>query len=206
MAGAVKIAALVGATLVGAGAGVSRPPAPTVTGARVVSGPVVSLRFSVPAQRARFRCSFDSPRLHPCPSRLRVTLSPGRHLLRVQAVDRQGRIGPQVRVFVITAAPSIRVGRGPVNLAVGAGSVWISNIEAGTVSRVDAASGRVGATIAVGGKPAGVAATDTAVWVGNFATPVLTRIDPARNAVAARIDLGGLPLGPAVAPDGAVWV
>jgi len=36
----------------------------------------------------------------------------------------------------------IRVGRTPVGIAVGHGSVWVANIDDGTVSRLDARNGR----------------------------------------------------------------
>ena len=49
----------------------------------------------------RFRCSFDSPRLHACAARYSQRLAVGRHVLRVQALDSDGAASPVVRVGVI---------------------------------------------------------------------------------------------------------
>jgi YVTN family beta-propeller protein len=59
----------------------------------------------------------------------------------------------------------IEVGRSPVGVAVGAGSVWVANESDGTVSRIDPATNTVIATIAIGGAPQGIAVSDTTVWV-----------------------------------------
>ncbi len=60
---------------------------------------------------------------------------------------------------------SIRVGDGPVDVAVGAGGVWVANSRDGTVSRIDPQSNRVIATIRVGHSLQGIAVGGGAVWV-----------------------------------------
>lgn len=200
-----------------ASAAAVQPSAPAVRGARTVSaGSAVSLQLTatergIASSRLRFRCAFDTTRLHACRTRVRARLTPGRHLFRARAVDLRGRTGPLARVTLIVRAPvpeapEITVGASPVNLAFGAGSVWVSNNGGGTVSRIDPAAGRVVATVDVGGAPAAVASGGGSVWVGNFGNSLLARIDPSTDAVAGRLDLGGQPLGPAVAADGTVWV
>ena len=57
------------------------------------------------------------------------------------------------------------VGRRPLGIAVGAGSVWVANSGDGTVSRLDEATGRVTDTIAIGASPQDVAVADGRVWV-----------------------------------------
>jgi YVTN family beta-propeller protein len=60
---------------------------------------------------------------------------------------------------------SIRVGDGPVDVAVGADGVWVANSRDGTVSRIDPRSNKVIATIRIGSSPQGIAVGAGAVWV-----------------------------------------
>ena len=60
---------------------------------------------------------------------------------------------------------TIKVGVGPLGVAVGSGAVWVVNNGAGTVSRVDPVTNEVVNTIEVGGTPRGVAVGEGAVWV-----------------------------------------
>ena len=53
----------------------------------------------------------------------------------------------------------------PSWIAVGSGSVWVSNTSDGTVSRIDPASGRVVATIPVGPNPGAIVVGEGSVWV-----------------------------------------
>jgi class 3 adenylate cyclase/DNA-binding beta-propeller fold protein YncE len=75
----------------------------------------------------------------------------------------------QPKVFRIAAGPSAAVtgsfpvGRGPSGVAVGAGAVWVANSRDGTVSRVDATSGKV-ETIRLGASPGGIVAAFGSVW------------------------------------------
>jgi YVTN family beta-propeller protein len=60
---------------------------------------------------------------------------------------------------------SIRVGDGPVDVAVGAGGVWVANSRDGTVSRIDPQSNQVTSTIRVGHSLQGIAVGGGFVWV-----------------------------------------
>jgi YVTN family beta-propeller protein len=60
---------------------------------------------------------------------------------------------------------SIRVGDGPVDIAVGAGGVWVANSREGTVSRIDPQSNQVIATIRVGHILQGIAVGGGFIWV-----------------------------------------
>ena len=60
---------------------------------------------------------------------------------------------------------SISVGDGPTDVAVGGNAVWVVNSLDGTVSRVDAETKRVVATITIGNEPRRVAASEADVWV-----------------------------------------
>jgi YVTN family beta-propeller protein len=53
----------------------------------------------------------------------------------------------------------------PLELTAGAGALWVTNYDAGTVVRVDPASGKVTSTIRVGGHPFGIAFGANRVWI-----------------------------------------
>jgi hypothetical protein len=75
----------------------SGPSKPIVRGPRSVrKGKRVVLRFSATdalAGGVRYKCAVDSRRLRNCPAVLRLKLRPGRHVVRVRAVDRLGNQG-----------------------------------------------------------------------------------------------------------------
>jgi streptogramin lyase len=101
---------------------------------------------------------------------------------------------------------------GVVGIAVGDGSLWISNAQTRTVSRIDPRTQEpVVAPIALDVQPADIAYGEGAVWVCSADRTSLTRIDPHTNQVAAVIDLSPLQL-PTInhfwvaAGEGAVWL
>ena len=59
----------------------------------------------------------------------------------------------------------IEVGSGPLSVAAGEGSVWVTCRESGTVVQVDPRTNEVRRTIEVGLAPHGVVAADGAAWV-----------------------------------------
>ncbi|CAN5318776.1 hypothetical protein BH20ACT24_BH20ACT24_11720 [soil metagenome] len=94
------------------------------------------------------------------------------------------RVDPVSRQIVAT----IGVGADPVDVALGAGSLWVANGGDGTVSRVDPASETVVATVPVGQTPREIVADARGVWVSvGVNEPSLVRIDPVTNAVAATL-------------------
>jgi len=93
----------------------------------------------------------------------------------------------------------------PTDIAVGAGSVWVTSADGHTVSRVDPDSGRVQQTIRVGSGASGVAADDRAVWVANSLDGTVSRIDPRTDTVVQTIAVGSAPVAIALA-RGAAWV
>lgn len=73
----------------------TRPTRPTVRGPRRTATHRPTYRFSSRDSdnsrgELRFRCSFDSRRLHPCGRSLHQRLRQGAHVLRVGAIDRAG--------------------------------------------------------------------------------------------------------------------
>ena len=65
---------------------------------------------------------------------------------------------------------SIAVGREPLAVAVGAGSIWVANTIDRTVSRIDPSSNRVTATIDVRRSPTAIAVAQGSVWVATDAS------------------------------------
>ena len=96
--------------------------------------------------------------------------------------------------------------------AVGDGSLWLTQVAQGTVTRVDPATGRTVATIRVPGAeaPRGieVAVGPSAVWVTydlGLGGGIIARVDPATNTVAATVRIPDLASGLAIG-DRAVLV
>jgi hypothetical protein len=92
-----------------AGASTSSVSRPSVRGpATTTSGTAVYVFAVSPAPRSRaprFRCALDRVSLHACASRVRLSLTVGRHVLRVEAVDSRGRAGAVVRYAIVRDVP-----------------------------------------------------------------------------------------------------
>jgi streptogramin lyase len=177
----------------------SRPPAPQVIGPRVSESPVVSYRFRSPRRDVRYRCAIDAARLRACRSPYRVRLSVGTHRLRVQAVDRRGRLGgvTKIRVRILEPrAPEVRVGVSPLDAIAVGDAIWTENFGDGTASIVDTSKRRV-TSVTVGGVPGGIAYGAGSVWIGDFGDGTLTRLTTV-GQVVTRIPLGGQSAGIAV--------
>ncbi|MCB0876461.1 MAG: protein kinase [Solirubrobacterales bacterium] len=130
----------------------------------------------------------------------------GRH---IWVLDR----GEQPRVLQVDPA-TLRVtaqgfvGNDPRSLAVGAGAVWVTNTADGSISEVDADSGRiVGNPIDVGGRPTNVAASGGRVWVVDNFGGRLIPIDAAAPtpSAGAAVSTPPHPRGIAIGL-GALWV
>ena len=100
---------------------------------------------------------------------------------------------------------TIRVGNGPSGVAVGYGSVWVTNSSDGTLSRIDATTGIVTKPIALGGGATDVAAGYGAVWVSDEAGGRVLRVDPQINQITQPINVGTGPTAITVG-FGSVWV
>ena len=125
-----------------------------------------------------------------------------------------GRVPPAVipgdSVGAVSASGgAIRVvvplGTSPSSIAAGDGSVWVTNANAGTLSRIDPGSSAVVESVPVGSSPSGVAVGDGAVWVTDNLSQTVSRIDPGVDRVVQTIAVGNAPEGVAVG-DGSVWV
>src|SRR5688572_14548675 len=106
----------------------------------------------------------------------------------------------------------VRVGRRPVAVAVGHGSVWVTNADDGTVSRIDPGRREVIRTIGIGAPAIDLAVGPDAVWVANGSEGTVSRIDPSADAVVETIDLRGSselvwnPTYAVDAHDDSVWI
>lgn len=94
----------------------------------------------------------------------------------------------------------------PSSVAIGFGSLWVTDVVSDQLLRVDLAEGRVEARIDVGTAPTSVIAGEDAIWVANFNDATVTRVDPSTERVTGRpIAVGGKPGGLAEGL-GYVWV
>ena len=106
----------------------------------------------------------------------------------------------------------VRVGRRPVAVAIGHGSVWVANADDGTVSRIHPDRREVIRTIGIGAPAIDLAVATDAVWVANGSDGTVSRIDPSADAVVETIDLRGSselvwnPTYAVDADDDSVWI
>ena len=90
----------------------------------------------------------------------------------------------------IVAEVPVGVRPGPV--AVGAGSVWVGNMDDRTLTRIDPATRDVERTIPLENQtPTGVAVGPDTVWVAHGLRGSLSRVDPQFNQVAEPIPVAG---------------
>ncbi len=105
----------------------------------------------------------------------------------------------------------------PVNIAadpegsigVGEGSIWVltneGGTDAGTLTRIDSASGKTTANIPVRPKSHAAIVAFKSVWVTSSGGGTVTRVDPRSNAVVAEIPVHALPRF-LIANKDAIWV
>jgi ABC-type transport system substrate-binding protein len=101
------------------------------------------------------------------------------------------------------ASAAFEVGQRPTGMAVGFGSVWVTNSTDDSVSRI-VRGGEASVPIGVGSSPSGVAVGAAAVWVANSGNATVSRIDPKTSRVTT-IPVRPGPTGITVA-YGSVWV
>jgi len=99
----------------------------------------------------------------------------------------------------------IAVGKGPLRLAVGGGTVWATSAADGTLSAIDPDSLEVRDPVQLGAGISGVAFGAGSVWVSDPRHGAVLRVDPDSGRVLARIDVGGRP-GAIAFGDRRVWV
>jgi streptogramin lyase len=115
-----------------------------------------------------------------------------------------------------TIAARVPVGNFPIELAAGAGAIWVPIAGEGTVARIDPATNQVVATIPIGepqgafGSPYNVAARGDEVWVADNGAGIFKRIDPATNEVVQTISAPSTTVPPYAVlrfavGDGALW-
>ena len=215
--------------LLAVGLVVSVPAAPTIHGPTSSASPIATFTLSSPDRTVRFRCAVDRAPFAACASPVRLTLGDGAHTLRALAVDRKGRrsriAAHRIRIVPPSRVPpAVRVGGEPVDLAFGAGDVWVVNYgdgsverivpgfglawvsnQDGTVSTLDPASmALVGRPIGVGRDTDGIAAGTDGMWVVSFYASLLAKVDPATRRVVRVIPLDSHGAG-VLAGQGAVW-
>jgi len=123
------------------------------------------------------------------------------------------RIDPTTAKVLQTLPLTLTGNAGPEAIAFGDGSLWVTTTEfddsgnalAGSLVRVNPASGQQQATIPIGKGAFDVEVSPGAVWVPLINDNSVLRIDTATNAVAATIPVPGGPLGVAFGA-GSLWV
>jgi DNA-binding SARP family transcriptional activator/ABC-type branched-subunit amino acid transport system substrate-binding protein len=91
------------------------------------------------------------------------------------------------------------------SIAVGDGSVWVTDPYQGLLWRIDPGSRPLEQTIQVGVGASDATYSAGAVWVANGLSGTVLRVDPRTNRVVQTISVGNTP-GPLAAAGGAVWV
>jgi YVTN family beta-propeller protein len=106
-----------------------------------------------------------------------------------------------------TVVQSVPVGIRPSLIVMGAGSIWVTNVDDRTVSRVDPGSGSLQHTVALPATPTGIAFGEGAVWVANGPAGNVSRIDPSLNQASEPLQVtdtrGGF--GVVAVGGGSVW-
>ena len=122
-----------------------------------------------------------------------ISFSPQRAVVRID--PRTNNVTAKIRI------PSQDLG----DIAVGAGAVWVTSPEDGTVWRIDQGPPVRERTVPVAKGVDKIAFGEGSVWAVNPVHGTLDRIDPATNLVSKTIQLQGTPRDIAVG-EGRVWV
>jgi YVTN family beta-propeller protein len=136
-----------------------------------------------------------------------ITAGAGSLWVTTYGEDESGAVlpGSVLRIEPASGATlaTIPSGRGGLDIAFGAGAVWVANYDDGTVVRIDPATNQVAATIPIP-KASGVAVDASGAWAVAIDGTV-ARIDPLTNQVVTTIptQLNG---GQITTAAGAVWV
>ena len=119
------------------------------------------------------------------------------------------RPGPAAPADLPADAVSIEVGDDPGEVAVGDGSIWVSNTGDSTVSRIDPATNSESLTVHLAGAPGDLAVGSSGeVWVASRDIGAVQRIDGVTKSTRPdlRIDLGSGDAALDLAIDESLWV
>jgi YVTN family beta-propeller protein len=115
-------------------------------------------------------------------------------------VNNVGIIDPATNHIV----DEVQVGRRPKPIDVGAGSVWVGNLDDKTLTKIDARGRTSSGTFPLDDRtPTGLAVGEGSVWVAHGVTGKLSQVDQEFGHVAETIDVAGEALG---SSNGAVTV
>jgi YVTN family beta-propeller protein len=141
--------------------------------------------------------------LPPDVGAVRVTLGAG-GVWVTGTTDTLTRLSPKP-VGVSLDWKAVRVGQGPIGLAVASGAVWTGDALDGTITKVDTSTLRVVGHYSVGGDPAHVAVFDGVVWVGDGVSGSLIAVDPSTGRqIGTAVHLRG-PVRGLLVSDGSLW-
>ena len=106
----------------------------------------------------------------------------------------------------VSVSDPIAIGQGPLRIAAGERSLWVTSARDGTLSRVDAENALLsGVPIELEPGVAGVAVGARSVWVSSPRTGEVLRIDGDSGRIEDRIEVGGRP-GAVVFGGERIWV
>jgi len=94
---------------------------------------------------------------------------------------------------------------GEMNVASGAGSIWVASDKTGLVARIDPSTNKVIALVTVEPGSCYLAFGEGALWVVSAGGQTVQKVDPASNTVVVTTKLGKAP-GFLAAGEGGVWV
>ena len=107
---------------------------------------------------------------------------------------------------------SVRVGQGPIGVTAGDGSVWVANVQSGSVSRVDPSTVRVTATYnlngagAVSSDPEMLAVWQGRLWVGSGQQNAVVAIDPSTGSrIGGTVSTPGIVRQMVLDTGGTLW-
>jgi virginiamycin B lyase len=214
--------AIIAFTAAGA-SGATRPSAPRIVGPRATApGPATFIFHARQVKKARFRCSLDRRRLHACPSRYRVVLTEGTHLLRAQAIAKGRRPSAIARVRIVVKMPLPPAGTvvarisvfNPHDVAFAGGSAWVPMHHGGALARIDPATNTVATSLPVTDdpsveQPGRLGYGDGVLWLTNYTNEgipgSLVRIDPATGQVVAVVRTPDSLCCTPIVGGGSVW-
>lgn len=117
--------------------------------------------------------------------------------------------GKVARVDLVTGTLDVRPARigsdFPSSVAVGFGSLWVTDVVDNVLLRLDPETLRRMEVVDVGDSPTGVTIGHGSVWVANFRAGTVSRVDPSSNEVVAEIGVGK-GIGGISSGENYVWV